>query len=144
MTKIVKITEKHLKDLVSIGKSHWFYEKWLSIRYLKNTLDKRGFHFTAIINGKLVGSIMVVEEDYPKYWIFYFAVGKNYRRKGIGTALLKKIESKLKNGNFLFVDIEKSDKTGINFYSKNKFKVMGKVKNWFEKDRTGIIMAKEI
>jgi len=58
----------------------------LQKKYIENTLNNRGFHFTAFVDGKIAGSIMVVEEDIPKFWIFYFIVDKNYRRTGIGTA----------------------------------------------------------
>ena len=89
-----------------------------------------------------MGSIMVVEEDYPKYWIHYFIVDKEYRRQGIGTALLQKVESKLPKNTFLFVDLEEKDKTAFSFYQNNNFEVMGTVKNWFT-GKEGIIMAKK-
>ena len=84
--RIVRTAKAHVNDIVRIGKSHWFYEEWITKKYIENTLNNRGFHFTAFVDGKIAGSIMVVEEDIPKFWIFYFIVDKNYRRTGIGTA----------------------------------------------------------
>lgn len=141
--RIVKTTKAHMKDFVRIGGQYWTYE-WVSLHYFENTLSTHGFHFTALIGKNVVGSIMVVEEDYPRFSLYFFAVDKNYQRKGIGTALLKKAESKMKKGTFLFLDTEKEDRIGIRFYKKNGFRAMGKVKNWFGSGRKGIILAKEI
>lgn len=142
MISIAKSRNSHLSILTQIGKRQWPKEKWISRHYLYHTLQKKGFHFTALLNGKIVGSIMVVEEDYPKYWIHYFIVDKDYRRQGIGSALLRKVESKLPKNTFLFVDLEEKDKTAFSFYQNNNFEVMGTVKNWFT-GKEGIIMAKK-
>ncbi|KHO47757.1 MAG: N-Terminal Acetyltransferase [archaeon GW2011_AR5] len=142
--RIVRTAKAHVNDIVRIGKSHWFYEEWITKKYIENTLNNRGFHFTAFVDGKIAGSIMVVEEDIPKFWIFYFIVDKNYRRTGIGTALLKRVTEKMKKDEFLFVDLAYTDRTGMNFYKNNNFKVMGKVNNWFEKGKSAVIMAKKI
>ncbi len=143
MTSIVATSRSHLSALARIGKTQWPNEKWITPGYLRITLQKEGAHYTALSDGKVVGSIMVVEEDFPKYWIHYFIVDAKLRRQGIGAALLRKVEEKLPRNAFLFVDLEKNDEVGISFYRKNGFKRMGKVKNWFE-GREGIILAKKI
>ena len=144
-TKLTPTQEAHLTILATIGKEQWPEENWITAPYLKTTLDKAGFHFTALEQHQQpIGSIMAVEEDYPKYWIHYFIVDQAYRRQGIGSQLLQKVEGKLKKGNFLFVDLEQiRDKEGVSFYLENGFKIMGKVKNWFD-GREGIILAKKI
>lgn len=144
MIKIVKTTISHVNDIVRIGKKHWFYEDWVTKKYIENTLNNRGFHFTALADGKIIGSIMVVELDIPKFWIFYFVIDRDYRRMGIGSALLKKVTGRMKKDEFLFVDLTYGDKTGMQFYKKNGFKIMGRVKNWFEKGKDGILLAKKL
>lgn len=133
----------HVKTLAEIGREQWPTENWITEGYLNITLHKKGVHLTAINNQQVVGSIMLVEEDYPKYWIHYLVVEKKYRRQGIGTLLLRKAEEKLSRGTLLFVDLEKRDTIGLKFYQKNGFLKMGKVKNWFE-EKTGIILAKKV
>jgi len=118
MIKIVKTNDKHLGHLVDIGKQHWIHENWIDTKYLKNTISKNGVHLTALVHNKIVGSVVAVEEDYPKFWLYYFAVHKAHQRKGVGTSLLKKAESKMKKGTWAFVDLEKSDKTGMILYEK--------------------------
>ncbi len=144
MIKIVKTRPSHIYKILRIGKEQWYYEDWITKKYLNNTIKNRGFHFTALVDNKVVGSIMVVELDIPKFWIFYFAVRKKYQRHGIGTALLNKATREMKKNEFLFVDLTYGDATGMKFYRKNKFKLMGRVKNWFEKGQDGILMAKKM
>src|SRR3989338_5497761 len=138
MVAILRTKSTHLPELVGIGTAQWPKEGWITRSYLHHTLRKKGFHYTAVLNKEIVGSIMVVEEDYPKYWIHYFVVKKNYRRQGVGSALLQRVISHLRTGNFLFVDLEKNDHTGLSFYRKNEFGVMGLVKGWFD-GKPGII-----
>ena len=142
--KIVETRRNHLKPLVQIGKQHWFYENWINTEYMSNTLDKKGFHFTAMLNGKVAGGVMIIEEDYPKYWIYFLAVDKSCQRRGIGTALMKQVEKKLKKKCVIFTDLEKNDVSGLKFYRKSGFIEMGKVREWFEGERKGIIMAKKV
>ena len=143
MVAILRTKSTHLPELVRIGTAQWPKEGWITRSYLHHTLRKKGFHYTAVLNKEIVGSIMVVEEDYQKFWIHYFGVKKNYRRQGVGSALLQRVISHLRTGNFLFVDLEKNDHTGLSFYRKNEFGVMGLVKGWFD-GKPGIIMAKKV
>ena len=142
MVAILRTKSTHLPELVRIGTAQWPKEGWITRSYLHHTLRKKGFHYTAVLNKEIVGSIMAVEEDYPKYWIHYFVVEKKYRRQGVGSALLQRVISHLRTGNSLWVDLEKNDHTGFSFYRKKGFRVMGIVKGWFS-GKPGIIMAKK-
>lgn len=143
MIKIIKATKRHLKDFVRLGKQNFNY-KWITFKYFQNALASRGFHFVAANRNKIVGGIMVVEEDYPRFSFYFIAIDKAYKRKGIGTALLKRVESRMEKGTYLFTDTSKFEKEAIKFYKKNGFKEMGRVKNWFERGIEGIFMAKKM
>jgi ribosomal protein S18 acetylase RimI-like enzyme len=142
MVKIVKLKKIHLKSLAKLGKDTWPQEEWITEKYLRNTVKSNGVFLVALANRKVVGGILVSEQDYPKMWLYYFAVDKNYRRMGIGSSLLRAAEKKIKKSTMLFTDLEKSDVSGLKFYRKNGFVVAGKVNNWFPYGRTGIIMSK--
>ena len=102
-------------------------------------------HFGAFEKRKLIGSISVDIYDRPKAWIFFFDVLKNYRNKGIGSQLLKKVEKELPKDYYkIYVDFEKKDKLAIKFYKKHGFKEAGKIKDWFGKGTQGIIYSKTI
>ena len=143
MIKIVKASKRHVKDFIRIGHQHWSY-KWITSRYFNNVLKTSGFHFVAVDGKKVVGGIMVVEEDYPRFEFYFLAVDKKHLRRGIGTALIKKVETRMKKGTYLFVDTSKYENDAIKFYKKVGFREMGRVKNWFERGITGIILAKKI
>jgi GNAT superfamily N-acetyltransferase len=70
-------------------------------------------HYTALFYNKIIGVIgwyqddvnyakNAMGEDFPGkevYWVGFFAVDEKYRGKGIGFALLKKLEEIVKNKN---------------------------------------------
>ncbi len=141
--RIVKASERHLKDFVRIGRQHWSYE-WVTPDYFRNTLKSRGFHFAALDGRKVVGGLMIVEEDYPRFSCYYLAVDKNYLRRGIASSMFEEAESKMEKGVFIFVDTSKFEKDAIEFYRKVGFKEMGRVRNWFERGIEGIFMAKKV
>lgn len=87
---------------------------------------------------------MVVEEDCPRFSLYFLAVDKGYQRRGIGTELIRKVESRMKKGTYLFLDTSKYEKDAIKFYRKMGFREMGHVKKWFERGTTGIMMAKKM
>jgi ribosomal protein S18 acetylase RimI-like enzyme len=52
------------------------------------------FFFVAVEDGKLVGTAMSGYDGH-RGWVYYVAVHPDYRRGGIGSALMKKVESAL-------------------------------------------------
>ena len=55
---------------------------------------------------------------------FYIAVAKEYRRQGIGTALLKQIESVGVDYDILDIQIESSNKEALIFLLKHDFEIL--------------------
>ena len=144
MIKVVKADKSHIARLVSIGKQNWPDEKWITAAYLDQTLKNKGPHFVALLEDRVIGGIMVSEEAHPRSWLFYFAVDKSHQRRGIGSLLLKKVESKMKKSSMLFTDLEKKDKKGLAFYMKHRFKIVGQVNGWYEGGRKSLVLAKKI
>ena len=56
--------------------------------------DLRQWERVAVVDGNLVGTAMSGYDGH-RGWIYYVAVHSKYRRMGIGSALMKKIESSL-------------------------------------------------
>ncbi|MGD8814603.1 MAG: GNAT family N-acetyltransferase, partial [Anaerolineales bacterium] len=50
------------------------------------------FFFVAVEDGKLVGTAMSGYDGH-RGWVYYVAVHPDHRRRGIGSALMKKVES---------------------------------------------------
>ncbi len=80
-------------------------------------------------------------------YVYNVAVQKEFRCKGIGTALVKNMisyskETKLK---FLSLEVRKSNKSAIGLYEKLGFKVVGVRKSFYEKPiEDAIIMTNNI
>lgn len=94
-------------------------------------------HHVAIKNGKIIGVIGWYQDNvryadaamgdrFPgedAYWVGFFAVDKNYRNKGIGSSLLRKLENVLKDKNVkeLWVSSVPETKT---YYEQNGFRLI--------------------
>jgi GNAT superfamily N-acetyltransferase len=86
---------------------------------IEHHLQHLAAHYVAIIDNKVIGIIGWYQDNvhyadeamgnkFPgqeAYWVGFFAVDENYQRKGIGTALLQKLEEVIrsKQANTLWV-----------------------------------------
>ena len=55
---------------------------------------QRELFLVALIDGELVGTAMGGYDGH-RGWVYYVAVSRRYRRRGIGTALMKRVEEGL-------------------------------------------------
>ena len=58
-------------------------------------------------------------------------VSKNFRKKGIGTELINKIEENNTRLKKIYLEVSKNNFEGISFYTKMKFIIMHTRKNYF-------------
>ena len=142
---IKKISSKEINSIYQLGLQEFSGEYWLTPKFVKETVKERGIYLGAFNKNKLIGTVFVNVYDKPKAWIYFFVIDKENRRLGVGTKLLSTVEKKLPKGYFLlFVDIEESDKSALNFYKKNDFKRVASVKDWFGIGTTGAFYAKRL
>ena len=145
--KIIEYEDKYLEDvrdllteleeyIVSIDKDeldqvHSEYHEKMALVDLKDVNDYNGKSYLAIENDKAIGLIMGTippfnEYDYLDYKcpkrgiITELIVTKNTRSKGIGQALMNKIEEYFKSQDckYSFVDVFAYNDKAINFYDK--------------------------
>lgn len=144
MIKIRRLKQSDLKSLYKLGLEEWRGERWLTKKFLKQTMRPPGYDFVALDDKNIIGVILVEILDKPKNWIFYFVVEKKYRNKGVGNMLLKTVEKRcLKDSPLLFVDVGVDDKEGNKFYKNHGFKKQAKIKDWFGIGESGIIYSKK-
>ena len=87
--------------------------------------DQRAIHFVAAVSGKVVGTARIVmKHDNAK--IGRMAVVKNYRRKGVGAALLKKaiLTAKKLRARRIYLHAQVAV---IGFYQRMGFRAVGRV-----------------
>jgi len=145
-----KAAVSDLKDLFEIGKMDFGDEKWLTAKFLEDSLLEIGYHYIVEYESKTVGGIIVTKYDFPKNWIYYLVVHPDYQRQGIGTKILNLVEEDVINNlpkkDSLYVDVgtELEDLAAREFYLKNGFKSEGRVENWFDDGMPALILRKSL
>lgn len=94
------------------------------IEDIKKKLDfQPGLFFVGLLEGKIIGSIMVGYEGH-RGWINYLAVIPEYQRHGYGRKLVQKAIEELKKMGCLKVNLQvrRSKTSVIDFYKRLGFK----------------------
>jgi len=142
---IKKISDEDIGNLYKIGLQEFKGESWFSKKFLRETIKTPGYYYGAFEKGRLVGGILARRFDRPKLWIFFFAINKKYRGRGIGGKLLGMIEKKCSRAYpLIFVDICEASSEAKKFYKKHGFKQQAKIKDWFGINQEGIIYSKQV
>ena len=135
--QLSKEDENYFKNLISNeGKN---YDDFLSLGWSKNHIinqinKKTNLSFGAFNNKTLVSFILgdlFNIEKISEYEILLIYVCKNFRKKGLGTELLNKIEENNTHLKKIYLEVSKNNYEGISFYKKMKFIGMHTRKNYF-------------
>ncbi len=139
---IVKMEQNHIAQIAKL-ESICFSEPWSENSLLEAFLGGTRF-FVAVCGNKVLGYIgisCILDEGY----ITNVAVLPNYRKKGVGTALLKKVFGLARELSLSFVSLEvrESNNSAISLYEKLGFKEEGRRKNFYREPlENAIIMTK--
>ena len=132
-----KDDDNFFKNLISYEGKH--YDDFLSIGWSKNQIinqinKKTNLAFGAFYNETLVSFILgdlFNIEKISEYEILLIYVCKSFRKKGLGTKLLNKIEENNTRLKKIYLEVSKNNSEGISFYKKMKFIGMHTRKNYF-------------
>ena len=142
---IRKLKPEDIKQVYNLGLDQFRGEYWFSKSFIQNTAETPGYDFVACDGDKIIGAIMVEIMDRPKMWVFFFVVDKKYRRRGIGSKLLKAVEKKCsKDFPLLFVDTGPNDIEANSFYKKHGYEEKARIDDWFNIGEAGIIYSKRV
>lgn len=125
------MTSAHLDDAARLERE-CFSHPW-SRQSLQEGLESPGSVFLAAVeDGKLIGYAgmsVVIDEAY----IFNVAVGEAFRRKGIGSALVRELVTYGKKHNLCFITLEvrQSNSAAISLYGNFGFIKVGERKNYY-------------
>lgn len=94
----------------------------------------------------ILGVIAGYFEEEGRVWLEMLAVSKEYRRIGIGKALINQICEIGTSNNYrgCFVDVEVSNSGAITFYKNCGFKQVGEIKHYFYDDTDALIFMKRL
>ena len=135
--QLTKDDDNFFKNLIfNEGKD---YDDFLSIGWSKNQIinqinKKTNLAFGVFYNKTLVSFILgdlFNIEKISEYEILLLYVCKDFRKKGLGTKLLNKIEENNIRLKKIYLEVAKNNCEGISFYSKMKFITTHTRKNYF-------------
>ena len=135
--QLTKYDDNFFKNLIfHEGKN---YDDFLSMGWSKNQIinqinKKTNLAIGAFYNETLVsfilGDVFNIEKI-SEYEILLIYVCKSFRKKGLGTKLLNKIEEKNTRLKKIYLEVSKNNSEGISFYAKMNFIGMYTRKNYF-------------
>ena len=94
----------------------------------------------------ILGVIAGYFEEEGRVWLELLTVSKEFRRIGIGKALINQVceIGTSKNYRGCFVDVDISNSGAITFYKKCGFKQVGEIKYYFYDDTDALIFMKRL
>jgi ribosomal protein S18 acetylase RimI-like enzyme len=107
----------------------------------RKTEIQRNEVWVAMLEGKIAGYITFNRSFYQKPFIQYLNVKVEYRKQGVGQALIESIEGRCDNEK-LFTSTESNNLSMLRMLEKRKFKVVGVIEQLQEVAE--IIYCKEI
>ena len=89
--------------------------------------------FVVVLNDNLVGYI-ISKITYPETHILNLTVKKNFRKNGIGKALVELIisDARLRNSENIILEVRANNTDAQSLYKKLNFEVIGTRKNYYE------------
>ena len=135
--QLTKNDDNFFKKLISNeGKN---YDEFLGMGWSKNQIinqinKKTNLSFGAFYNESLISFIigdLFNIEKISEYEILLLYVCTHFRKKGLGTELLNKIEKSNTHLKKIYLEVSKNNSVGILFYSKMKFITTHTRKNYF-------------
>lgn len=138
--EIVKMAQCHVKEIALIEKM-CFTTPWSEKGIGDELSNPFAFFFVALSNGVVAGYIgahNIVGEVY----ITNVAVNPDFRKKGIGTALVEHLLSVSLNeqADFVTLEVRKSNNSAIALYEKAGFQVVGERKDFYELPKENAIL----
>ncbi|MBQ3298796.1 MAG: ribosomal protein S18-alanine N-acetyltransferase [Ruminococcus sp.] len=131
-------------DAVAAIEAEGFSHPW-SKKSLEESLKKENSLFlVAYEDGKVIGYVgmeVIVDEGY----IFNVAVSADYRRRGVGYALVRELVTySMKNSLcFITLEVRESNSAAISLYSKFGFIKAGERKNYYsDPTEAAVLMTK--
>ena len=141
MISIKEIDHKKFElcfELDSNTISLWTKKQW------ESEFKKSGIKVVAIFRGKKMIGIYVVQTIIDEAQINYFAIKKNFRRKGYGSYLMNYLIKQCEKVNIkkLLLEVSETNSSAEIFYSKFNFLTVGRRKNYY-KDGTDAVLKEK-
>ena len=141
--RIESMTAAYLDEVATIENDCFSHPS--SRRSLESELQNETSRFlVAVEDGRVIGYIgmsAVIDEGY----LFNVAVDRQYRKKGVGSALVRELVTFCQKRNYAFLTLEvrESNAPAISLYSRFGFVRVGERKNYYSKPvENALLMTK--
>ena len=124
--KLINFEKKNYEEFLRIG---WSTQQVLNQLNKKTNFSLGGFD-NNLLNSFILGDLFNIEKIL-EYEILLIYVCKDFRNKGLGTKLLKKIKENNNCLKKIYLEVSESNLEGISFYKKMCFKNIYARKNYF-------------
>jgi len=149
--KIRRVREEEIKSIIEINMRNLpeHYPEFFYRNIFENWPES---FLVAEVNGKIVGYIMCRVEKHihglrivKKGHVISIAVEKEYRRRGIGEALMRRAEEVLKNKvEYMFLEVRVSNMPAISLYKKLGYKIIRRIPFYYSDGEDAYLMEKEV
>lgn len=141
-TKLIFSEETYYEDFLKIGWSKDEISKQLS----KSVNLSFGVFYRKSLISFILGDLFDIDKM-SEYEILLIYVRNNFRNKGLGTKLIKKLEENNNCLKKIYLEVSVNNIQGISFYKKMNFKKIYTRKNYFlvkSKRVDAFVMSKNI
>ena len=143
MISIKKLDQQSIDlcyELDSNTISLWSKNQWES-EFKKEGINVFGLFFTDLIIGIIVIQVVLDEAQ-----INYFVVDQKFRKKGLGSCLMKYLIKRCKkqNINKLILEVSQKNLVAKKFYSSFDFSTVGVRKNYYKDGSDAVLKEKNL
>lgn len=140
--QIVDMTAEHLADILTV-EAESFPHPWTEKMFLEELSGKFSVYRAAVEDGRAVGYMgmwLLAGEGH----ITNIAVAKNFRCRGLGSALMDDCISLAEQQSLTLMTLEvrESNTGAIALYEKKGFEEVGRRKNYYDNTEDALIMTK--
>ena len=100
----------------------------------------------ADIDGEIAGYVIGLYKRWGEGHVISLAVRSKYRRRGVATALMKRVIQLLasKGATAIRLEVKASNEPAINLYKKLGFKIIGVIDGYYRSGESAYLMVKKI
>lgn len=139
--KILRMQEQHLKELAQCLNE---YDDFWNEKILKDEFYNENSEYFVVCENDIICGFAGLWFNIDEAHIMNIAVKKDFRKKGIGSELLKFLIDEAKNKEKICITLEVRDDNipAIELYKKFDFDVLGRRKKYYNNCNDAIIMTK--
>lgn len=139
--KILRMQEQHLKELAQCLNE---YDDFWNEKILKDEFYNENSEYFVVCENEIICGFAGLWFNIDEAHIMNIAVKKDFRKKGIGSELLKFLIEEAKNKEKICITLEVRDDNipAIELYKKFDFDILGKRKKYYNNCNDAIIMTK--